>query len=90
MSKHQVVGCFVLTQAQARALQWFLAHNGDGARQPGSTVLAGGEVGPHQPQTWARLERMGLVESYRVPCCGRRLRLTEVGRDVAERIPAHG
>lgn len=66
------------TDAQLKALKWFLNRNGDGMFEKNRQVLvASGERAPIMRSTWNALAGAGLVEFY---VDGKRLRATDAGR----------
>ena len=68
-----------MTEAQRKALDWLLAHNGDGKRI-GGAVLAAGEYAKTVPSTWKALEIGGFVETYRDANGHSRVRVSEKGK----------
>lgn len=79
-----------LTDAQAGALKWLALRNGDGLFDKNGVLVAACEKAPVRRSTWNKLIAFGLIEHYRPGAVtgGRgRLRLTELGRGIAARIP---
>lgn len=71
-----------MTGAQKSALLWLRNRNGDGVFDKNQVLTAGGERAPYMRGTWSKLESCGLVERY---LNGRRLRVTEPGREISLR-----
>ena len=79
-----------LTDAQRGALKWLALRNGDGLFDKNGVLVAACEKAPVRRSTWNRLIDFRLIEHYRPGAVtgGRgRLRLTELGRGIAARIP---
>jgi hypothetical protein len=54
-----------ITKPQQKALDWLNDHGGDGAFvQGGATIIAQGEIAPHQRETWVALRDARRVEFY--------------------------
>ena len=76
-----------LTKAQKAALVWLHDRNGDGLFDVHGVAVAAGEIAPVMRSTWNGLKAHGAVEFYNPTGKGRgRLRLTDAGRDMAEKI----
>lgn len=56
-----------ITPAQTKALEWLAEHGGDGAFvQGGATIIAQGEIAPHERKSWVALRDAGRIEFYNV------------------------
>lgn len=76
------VGEMSITDAQKSALLWLRNRNGDGVFDKNQVLNASGQRAPYMRNTWSKLESFGLVERY---LNGRRLRVTEPGREISLR-----
>jgi hypothetical protein len=74
-----------LSESQKRALLWLHNHNAEGCfTGRGAQFIAAGEIAPVARSTWNQLVGLGLV--LRPAATPKRIKLTGVGRAVAERI----
>lgn len=74
-----------MTDAKRNALRWLACHNGDGCFMRSGVLLAAGESAPVVRGTWNALAKLGYVELYKPARGHGRCKLTDSGRQEAQR-----